>query len=184
MPNPSLRHCTQPSLAFPERVAFGAALRGGCAAAHRHKQPTDPCFPFNRDDDIRNTPMTLPTILSVSPIPSLVLGASLRDRATLPSPLRGLDPSGGYPSRLHSLRSLRGPLAGGRRPPRALALRKLRARASMRLSSPTTPSLPHVLGSSTTPLSAHAALRVTNLRARALGKSPVIRPAFTPRLHS
>ena len=31
------------------------------------------------------------------------LGASLRDRATLPSPLRGLDPSGGYPSRLRSL---------------------------------------------------------------------------------
>ena len=32
-------------------------------------------------------------------------------RATLPSPLRGLDPSGGYPSRLRSLRSLRAPLA-------------------------------------------------------------------------
>ena len=31
------------------------------------------------------------------------LGASLRDRATLPSPLRGLGPSGGYPSRLRSL---------------------------------------------------------------------------------
>ena len=30
------------------------------------------------------------------------LGASLRDRATLPSPLRGLVPSGGYPSRLRS----------------------------------------------------------------------------------
>ena len=30
------------------------------------------------------------------------LGASLRDRATLPSPLRGLDPAGGYPSRLRS----------------------------------------------------------------------------------
>ena len=37
------------------------------------------------------------------------LGASLRDRATLPSPLRGLGPSGGYPSRLRSLRSLRAP---------------------------------------------------------------------------
>ena len=35
------------------------------------------------------------------------LGASLRDQATLPSPLRGLVPSGGYPSRLRSLRSLR-----------------------------------------------------------------------------
>ena len=41
------------------------------------------------------------------------LGASLRDRATLPSPLRGLGPSGGYPSRLHSLRSFRASL--GRR---------------------------------------------------------------------
>ena len=39
------------------------------------------------------------------------LGASLRDRATLSSPLRGLAPSGGYPSRLRSLRSLRAPLA-------------------------------------------------------------------------
>ena len=42
---------------------------------------------------------------------TLRLGASLRDRATLPSPLRGLGPSGGYPSRLRSLRSLRAPLA-------------------------------------------------------------------------
>ena len=40
-------------------------------------------------------------------------GASLRDRATLPSPLRGPGPSGGYPSRLHSLRSFRASL--GRR---------------------------------------------------------------------
>ena len=39
------------------------------------------------------------------------LGASLRDRATLPSPLRGLDPSGGYPSRLRALRALRTPFA-------------------------------------------------------------------------
>ena len=37
-------------------------------------------------------------------------GASLRDRATLPSPLRGLGPSGGYPSRLRPLRGLRAPL--------------------------------------------------------------------------
>ena len=43
------------------------------------------------------------------------LGASLRDRATLPSPLRGLGPSGGYPSRLRSLRSLRAPLAAAAR---------------------------------------------------------------------
>ena len=43
--------------------------------------------------------------------PGSRVGASLRDRATLPSPLRGLDPSGGYPSRLRSLRSLRTPFA-------------------------------------------------------------------------
>ena len=66
---------------------------------------------FQQDDDIRNVPVTLPTIQSVSPIHFLTLGASLRDRATLPSPLRGLGPSGGYPSRLRSLRSLRAPLA-------------------------------------------------------------------------
>ncbi len=42
---------------------------------------------------------------------TMSLGASLRDRATLSSPLRGLAPSGGYPSRLRSLRSLRAPLA-------------------------------------------------------------------------
>ena len=49
----------------------------------------------------------------VSGVPNgqVSLGASLRDRATLPSPLRGLGPSGGYPSRLRSLRSLRAPLA-------------------------------------------------------------------------
>ena len=44
-------------------------------------------------------------------IHTMRLGASLRDRATLSSPLRGLAPSGGYPSRLRSLRSLRAPLA-------------------------------------------------------------------------
>ena len=74
------------------------------------------------------TMVTLPMPVAVTPMPTTVqtvmlmavpkmdtravshttnLGASLRDRATLPSPLRGLDPSGGYPSRLRSLRSLR-----------------------------------------------------------------------------
>ena len=78
------------------------------------------------------TMVTLPMPVAVTPMPTTVqnmmlmavpkmdtravshtmrLGASLRDRATLPSPLRGLDPSGGYPSRLRSLRSLRAPLA-------------------------------------------------------------------------
>ena len=53
----------------------------------------------------------VPKMLTGVPDRSVSLGASLRDRATLPSPLRGLGPSGGYPSRLRSLRSLRAPLA-------------------------------------------------------------------------
>ncbi len=69
------------------------------------------------------TRMLLPAVLPVlviPPVPKMLtgvpdgkvnLGASLRDRATLPSPLRSLGPAGGYPSRLHSLRSLRAPLA-------------------------------------------------------------------------
>ena len=44
----------------------------------------------------------VPKMLSGVPNGSVSLGASLRDRATLPSPLRGLGPSGGYPSRLRS----------------------------------------------------------------------------------
>ena len=55
--------------------------------------------------------LTVPKMDTGSPMHTMSLGASLRDRATLPSPLRGLDPSGGYPSRLRSLRSLRAPLA-------------------------------------------------------------------------
>ena len=58
-----------------------------------------------------NVPLTLPNLSSRSPFRFRFPGAPLRDRATLPSPLCGLDPSGGYPSRLRSLRSLRGPLA-------------------------------------------------------------------------
>ena len=78
------------------------------------------------------TMVTPPMLVAVTPMPTTVqnmmlmavpkmdtravshtmrLGASLRDRATLSSPLRGLAPSGGYPSRLRSLRSLRAPLA-------------------------------------------------------------------------
>ena len=53
----------------------------------------------------------VPMMLAGVPDSPMSLGASLRDRATLPSPLRGLGPSGGYPSRLRSLRSLRAPLA-------------------------------------------------------------------------
>ncbi len=53
----------------------------------------------------------VPKMVRGVPNGQVSLGASLRDRATLPSPLRGLGPSGGYPSRLRSLRSLRAPLA-------------------------------------------------------------------------
>ena len=53
----------------------------------------------------------VPKMVNGVPDATMSLGASLRDRATLPSPLRGLGPSGGYPSRLRSLRSLRAPLA-------------------------------------------------------------------------
>jgi len=45
---------------------------------------------------------TVPKMDTGSPMHTMSLGASLRDRATLPSPLRGLGPSGGYPSRLRS----------------------------------------------------------------------------------
>ena len=53
----------------------------------------------------------VPRMDTLALVPTVCLGASLRDRATLSSPLRGLAPSGGYPSRLRSLRSLRAPLA-------------------------------------------------------------------------
>ena len=59
--------------------------------------------------------LLVPMMLAGVPNGSMSLGASLRDRATLPSPLRGLGPSGGYPSRLRSLRSLRAPLAAAAR---------------------------------------------------------------------
>ena len=55
--------------------------------------------------------MTVPKMSTSAVNRTMRLGASLRDRATLSSPLRGLAPSGGYPSRLRSLRSLRAPLA-------------------------------------------------------------------------
>ena len=67
----------------------------------------------------------VPMLDTLSRDPRMSLGASLRDRATLPSPLRGLGPSGGYPSRLRSLTltprsawrggSLRSPPLPGRR---------------------------------------------------------------------
>ena len=53
----------------------------------------------------------VPTMVNGVPNGSVSPGASLRDRATLPSPLRGLGPSGGYPSRLRALRALRTPFA-------------------------------------------------------------------------
>ena len=60
-------------------------------------------------------PPMVPKMMDGVPNATMSLGASLRDRASLPSPLRGLGPSGGYPSRLRSLRSLRAPLAAAAR---------------------------------------------------------------------
>ncbi len=45
-------------------------------------------------------PALVQTMLTGVPDGTVIPGASLRDRASLPSPLRGLGPSGGYPSRL------------------------------------------------------------------------------------
>ena len=86
-----------------ERVAFGAALRGGSAAT-----PSLTLLSALMLTPIPMLKTAVPMIDFDSPPHSVYPGASLRDRATLPSPLRGLDPAGGYPSRL---RSLRGPLA-------------------------------------------------------------------------
>ena len=114
-------------LALAERGAFGAPLRGGSAASLPHSLAkwTDhrlvgskaseylpgssmPTLTLTLSLSLNTTVRTIdtdPTLHRMKP------GASLRDRATLPSPLRGLDPSGGYPSRLRSLRSLRALLA-------------------------------------------------------------------------
>ena len=91
------RRCLAPAFAFAN-AASGAVLRGGFAAPAF----TLPTLTLNR---------VVPMIDTDSPFHSMKPGASLRDRATLPSPLRGLGPAGGYPSRLRSLRSLRAPLA-------------------------------------------------------------------------
>ena len=98
-----------PNPAFlAERCAFGAPLRGGCAAFPSRLLLQQFCL---QQLPMLSPLVTLTLLLSLMPLPKKFPGASLRDRATLPSPLRGLVPSGGYPSRLRSLRSLRGPLA-------------------------------------------------------------------------
>ena len=106
----SLRHGATPAPAFLERAAFGAALHRGCAAPRRLLHPTFRSLPFSPNEIFQQVPVMPLTMTPVLTIPVSIPGASLRDRATLPSPLRGLGPSGGYPSRLRSLRSLRAPL--------------------------------------------------------------------------
>ena len=107
----SPRLCATPLPSFPGRVAFGAAPRCGCAAPRFLPHPIlqFPCL--RQYKNFQQVPPMLLTIAAVSPLLVANTGASLRDRAALPSPVPGLVPSGGYPSRLHSLRSLRGPLA-------------------------------------------------------------------------
>ena len=95
---------------FATRAASGVALRCGCTAFIQQ------CCQWL--DKMRMSLLPMPVGFSVVSLRNrsanlypVLLGASLRDRATLPSPLRGLGPPGGYPSRLRSLRSLRAPLA-------------------------------------------------------------------------
>ena len=173
-----LRHCATPPLAFPKRVAFGATLRRGCAASRLHVQPTV-LFPlFRQDDNIHRVPVTLLTITKVSPMRVLILGASLRDRAALPSPLRGLGPSGGHPSPLRSLRSLRAPLGPAvriahRRLPerRRSALLPLRGSSafvssSRRRCAPCSSTPLPRLSLSASPASARASARLAGVRIR------------------
>ena len=115
------------NIAFPQCVAFGAALRGGCAAARRSMPMIEPFFFLRQDDLLPQVSMLLPTFSLVSPIPVLFLWASLRDQAALWSPLRGLHPSGGHPSPLRSLRSLRVPCPAVRCAHRRLRGRRCRA---------------------------------------------------------
>ena len=82
----SLRDCATPSTAFLERVAFGAALRGGCAAHHLPLHLSFRFLQFPSNENLQQVPLMLPTLSSLSPIPIWSMGASLRDRATLPSP--------------------------------------------------------------------------------------------------
>ncbi|MDE0006235.1 MAG: hypothetical protein OXQ29_26400 [Rhodospirillaceae bacterium] len=92
---------------------------GGSAAALPLTQPARSIFLFRQDDDLPPIPVMLPTIISVQPITLLFLCASLRDRAGLRSPLRGLRPSADHPSPLRSLTLAARPLPGGslRSPP-------------------------------------------------------------------
>ena len=97
---------TREWLDLAECGAFGAALRGG-SAAH-------PTLTLLSALMLTPIPMLRTAVRMIdldSPLHPVYPGASLRDRATLPSPLRGLDPAGGYPSRLRSLRSLRAPVS-------------------------------------------------------------------------
>ena len=110
-PLPSRLACSPATtqLVFPVGVAFGAAHGCGCAATQLLTLPLELIFDFLQDEQLRQVPLLLPNIVTVSPVPVSNLWAPLRDRAALPSPLRGLVPSGGHPSPLRSLCSLRIP---------------------------------------------------------------------------
>ncbi len=93
-------------LAFAERGACGAVLRGGCAALPPQRIRYPPTLAVLASLPVLTVtplPTTVPNVDAPACVHRMLLGASLRDRATLSSPLRGLAPSGGYPSRLRSL---------------------------------------------------------------------------------
>ena len=78
---------------FAEPVAFGAVLRRGFAASMILQLSLS-------TDHLKPNQSMLSTLLLLSPFHKSNTGASLRDRASLPSPQSGLVPSGEYPSRL------------------------------------------------------------------------------------
>ena len=71
---------------LPERAASGGPLHGGYAAAPLHRSSTGPFIPFLQDDAFHPLPAIPPTLASLPPMHVQLPGASLRDRATLPSP--------------------------------------------------------------------------------------------------
>ena len=141
------------------RRASPSAPRSAAAAPlfSRYPLATALLLLFRQADNIHRVPVTLPMIAKVSPMCVLIPGASLRDRAALPSPqaVSALRAGIPRPSVRCAHSALR--LAGVLRPPQPPGLPRCEdsaRREGVRLSSPTMPIVPRVLGSSTAALSA------------------------------